>query len=340
MSVKWMARVGFGVVAATATLAHLVAVGAEDQKNGVSRGDAQMGVNIPTWTLGGKQFWTDELIHGSWRIQRNVLSNHYRLLDPNNIRRGWGSWKACLARWKRVKREEEIGSLDGSVVILLHGLGRSRSSMKSMAQYLETHGAFTVLNFSYASTRCSLDEDAESLARVVRHLENVERISFVAHSMGNLVVRHLLDNQLAPSRDEKLDQRLGRIVMLAPPNNGAALAKRFQNNPLFQLIFGKGGRQFTKDWTAVRKRLVTPPCQFGIIAGNANGGQMQNPLLKGNDDLIVTVEETRLPGARDFVVVPKGHTFIMDDETVQEYTLCFLEHGYFISEKRRQPIRE
>ncbi|MGM0485982.1 MAG: esterase/lipase family protein [Planctomycetota bacterium] len=295
---------------------------------------------IPFWTLGGKQYWTDEWIHGSWRIQRNVLSDHYRLLDPGNIRRAWGSWNACMARWKALKQEGDIEDLQGNVVILLHGLGRSRASMKRMARFLRSHGDFTVLNFSYASTRSTLAEDAESLARVLSHLEDVERINFVAHSMGNLVVRHLLGDQLAASHGQGMDPRLARVVMLAPPNHGAALAKRFQNNPLFKLVFGKGGRQFTRDWVELQERLATPYCQFGIIAGGTDDGEGGNPLLDGNNDLIVTVEETRLAGARDFVVVPKGHTFIMDDDAVQEYTLRFLKHGHFISEDRRRPIEK
>ena len=59
--------------------------------------------NLLARTLGGKQFWTDELVHGSWRIQRNVLSDHYRLLDPNNTRRAWGSWEHCHREWQALR---------------------------------------------------------------------------------------------------------------------------------------------------------------------------------------------------------------------------------------------
>ena len=62
----------------------------------------------PNWkfgTLGGKQFWTDELIHGGWRIQRNVLSGHFRLLDADNQRRAWGSWEGCHEQWRDLAQE-------------------------------------------------------------------------------------------------------------------------------------------------------------------------------------------------------------------------------------------
>lgn len=210
--------------------------------------------------------------------------------------------------------------------------------MEELAEFLATQLDCSVLNFSYASTRSTVAADAASLAQVIRHLENVEEVSFVAHSMGNLVVRHFLADQRNADRDARLQPRLGRIVMLAPPNNGAALAERFQNNVVFQWVFGTGGETFTQQWNALQEHLLTPPCQFGIIAGGAEDGEGSNPLLEGNDDMVVTVEETRLPGAHDFVVVPTAHTFIMDNATVQEYTLRFLRYGYFITEDRRQPL--
>ena len=295
----------------------------------------------PNWkfgTLGGKQFWSDELIHGGWRIQRNVLSGHFRLLDADNQRRAWGSWEGCHEQWESLRKSVNVPPLRPKVVILVHGLNRSRSSLSGLAEYLNKHSTLEVLNFGYASTRVPLKDDAKSLALVISRLEGVKEISFVAHSMGNLVVRHFLHDQLVAARGLGNDPRIQRFVMLAPPNNGAALAGRFQYDPTFRILFGTGGQQFTTQWEELRKHLAVPPCPFGIIAGGAEDGSERSPLLEGNDDLVVTVEETRLPGAADFVILPVIHSFIMDDPRVQEYTLRFLEKGYFVSEGARQPI--
>lgn len=310
---------------------------AADDPDGAPREDSTMSLNIRMPTFGGKQFWTDELIHGGWRIQRNAYSGHYRLLDPDNHRVTWGSWDHCQQQWNQLKREKNIPPLRPRVVIVLHGLGRSRSSMENLAEHLERNGPFSALNMSYASTRVPIAEDAESLGRVIDHLEGVDEIHFVAHSMGNLVIRHWMHNQLE-SREKRVDPRVGRFVMLAPPNQGASLAERFQSNPLFKLVLGTGGQLFTKDWERLQHRLATPPGAFGIIAGGGGTEDGISPLLEGDDDLVVTVEETRLPGAADFLVVPAMHTFIMDDPGVQDYTLRFLLHGYFVSRERRQPI--
>ena len=52
-------------------------------------------INFPTVTGGGKQFWSDELVFHRWRIQLNVISGHYRLLDENDYRHAWGTFDQC-----------------------------------------------------------------------------------------------------------------------------------------------------------------------------------------------------------------------------------------------------
>ena len=95
-------------------------------------------------------------MHRAWRIQKNVVSGHYRLLDAENTRRAWGTWEACHSHWLELKKTENVPPLKPRVVLALHGLGRSRASMKTMANYLAEHGDFDVLSVSYASTRMPL----------------------------------------------------------------------------------------------------------------------------------------------------------------------------------------
>src|SRR5690349_18171564 len=79
-------------------------------------------VNLPLPTLGGEQFWSDELVYQGWRIQQNVLTQHYRLLDPLDIRRAWGTDAQCRAAFEEWKRRDNIQPPAGQAVITLHGL--------------------------------------------------------------------------------------------------------------------------------------------------------------------------------------------------------------------------
>ena len=294
--------------------------------------------NIKTWTGGGKQFWTDELLFHDWRIQQNAVTKHYRLLDGKDVRHAWGTFEHCNAKLEKIKREKELPPMTGKVVIAIHGLGRTRQSLSKLGDYVRKESDYTLIYMSYASTRFELASHAHSLAKVIEHLDGVEEINFVAHSLGNLVIRHYLADQTNEAEGKTPDPRIRRIVMLAPPNNGARIAEQLSKVPFFGLIYAKSAKQLAADWKKLEEHLATPQSEFGIIAGGKLRESGRNPLLDGDDDLVVTVDETRLAGARDFVVAPVMHTFIMNDPAVQEYTLRFLREGHFVSEKDRKPV--
>lgn len=341
-------QAGLTVLAATLTLvagapaAQLAQTSPHPPSSPMSPEDASAGgrppFNVPLPTLGGKQLWGDELHFHDWRIQRNAFTGHYRLLDGADLRHAWGSFEQCRQRLEEIKQQLGLPPMEGQAVLVLHGLFRTRSAMKSLADYLEREGGYHVFRISYPSTRGDIDVHAEALAKVIENLEGIEEIHLVAHSLGNLVVRRYLATHTDPAAGKKPDPRIRRMVMLAPPNNGAEMAKIANRTGLFQLTAGVGGSHFVRDWEEFQKRLAIPAFEFGILAGGAGSEKGRNPLLAGDDDLIVTVEETRLPGARDFLVLPVLHTWMMNNPRVQECTLRFLQHGYFVSEEERDPI--
>jgi pimeloyl-ACP methyl ester carboxylesterase len=299
---------------------------------------AQAKASAGAWTLGGVQFWSDELVYFGWRIQRNAVSGHYRLLDDKDRRHASGSFEECRAKLEAIRRERRLAPMKGPAVVTLHGLFRSRDVMEGLGKYLQEEGDLTWINVSYASTRRTLDEHAQSLARVLENLEGVTEIHLVCHSLGNLVVRRYVGEALSPNPQWKPDERIRRMVMLAPPNNGARMAEYFKSNKIFSMVLGPSGKQIAAQWSDVEQRLAIPPFEFGIIAGSKKVGNYDNPLLDGEDDLVVKVEETRLKGACDFLTVPLAHGEIMDDPEVQKCVLRFLKEGCFLSADKRMPI--
>jgi len=304
---------------------------------------AQTGSLVQTTlnSLGSEQIWSDQFVYGKWRIQRNELTGHCRLVDPNNVRRASGDGEQCRAAFATIKRTERVPPLAGKAVVTLHGLGRTRDHMTALGQHLESAGDYTWINVSYASTRCSLDEHAASLASVVEGLNGCDEIHFVCHSLGNLVVRRYLGEANQPEPRWKPDPRIGRMVMIGPPNNGAQLARVAANllndNQYVRMIIGPSAWQLARQWDDAQKSLATPDFEFGVIAGGF-GDCGLNPFLNGDDDLVVTVAETRLPCAADFRVVQCRHGGMLHDRLVHEYVLRFLQHGYFTAYSERQPI--
>ena len=124
--------------------------------------------------------------------------------------------------------------------------------------------------------------------------------------------------------------------MLSPPNQGSQLAKMLKRNPIFTIFTGASGKQIA-ELGDTQGEFAIPTFEFAIITGGDGEGGY-NPALPGDDDMVVSVEETKLAGAVDFLVVPSMHTFIMNHEDVLKATVTFLKNGYLISQDRRQPI--
>ena len=307
----------------------------EDPEPPPSRGD-WVSAGLPTW--GGKQFWTDHFVCDQGRIQQNVLTKHYRLLDSRDRHQASGSLERCRTALDQLRSEQQPAEQKSQVVITLHGLGRTRQSMEGIGQYLADQGGWGWINMGYASTRDNLAAHAAALHDVVGGLQGVEQVNFVAHSLGNLVVRHYLADRAQRTELPDGYPSVGRIVMLAPPNQGSALARQLKDQSLFRLLLGAGGRQLTSGWAELEQKLAIPSGQYGIIAASVGRATAGNPVLEGRDDLVVSVEETRLAGAHDFLEVQATHTFLMNSPAARQATLRFLQHGYFVSDEQRQPI--
>lgn len=269
-------------------------------------------------TLGGRQFWGDVQFYDNFRIQQNVLTGHYRLLDRDDYRHASGSLETCRAKLDTIRVQHKLPAMKGKAVIVIHGIVRSSKSFGKMRKRLESEG-YRVFGFDYPSTRVGIPQSAEFLQKAVRSLEGIEEIDFVVHSMGGLIVRAYL------AREQ--DPRIRRMVMLGVPNNGARLADKLKKNPLYKLIYGPAGQQMVSDKDGFTRKLPIPRFDFAIIAGARGTLNGYNPLVPGDDDGTVSVSSARLPGAADFMTVKCLHSFLMSDADAIDATVRFLKSG-------------
>ncbi|MBN1477041.1 alpha/beta fold hydrolase [Candidatus Sumerlaeota bacterium] len=276
--------------------------------------------NIPLPTLGGMQFWADEIVHCGWRIQRNVFTGHHRLLDPRDRRQAWGTLEQCDVVMRRLHEEAEIEPQSDRVVILVHGILSWRGVWGSMIEALR-RGGYEPVAINYPSTRAGIEDHVEQLARVIANLADHEELHFVTHSMGGLIVRRLLADF------PEISEETGRVVMIATPNNGAVTADLVRDLFAFHLVFGPAGRQLVTGINSFVHGLPVPDCEFAVIAGSGGKSRGINPLLSGDNDGVVEAESARLEGMSDFLLVPHGHNTIMRATEVVEATVRFLRTG-------------
>ena len=295
-------------------------------------------------TMGGRLVWTDEVIFDDWRIQRNPTIGHYRLLNPDNQRMTFGSFENCMAKFNEIKAQDKLPPMPKDVVIVLHGLGAYRNFMEGLCEHLTASG-FHVVNMGYGSTIDPIDRVAESLDSVVRHLDGTQNVSFVAHSMGNIIVRRYLYNleRLAPEMRPQVTFQ--RMVMISPPNHGAEIADNLADRKLLnsaaQMAMGDAYDQLapSRGWPELEKKLaVKPPFEFGIIAGGTGDDAGYLPNIPGDDDSLLSVETMKLAGANDFIQTKGLHQFMPNYKEVRDAVTSFLKNGYFVSPEARQPL--
>jgi len=302
--------------------------------------------NLELPTLGGMQFWTDHRWWHGYRVQYNHGLDHWRLIDPGAIRKGWGTKEAMLELLEQIKSKQggdaqskvKVHDDPKEVYVLLHGLMRTASSMKPIEQELvrcfgesqpsdadsfETE-SIAIVRYQYASTRASIASHAEAFRELVENLPGKPRIRIAGHSLGNIVTRLAIAQWKEQGDPQGVLGRIDRVVMMGPPNQGSSFAKRLSQLGLFEMITGKSGMQLGPQWDGLNTNLGIPPCPFMVLAGDLTGTTIQNPLLDGPNDAVVTVQEAKLEGMTELKIFPVLHSFLMQDQRCVEAAVEFM----------------
>lgn len=230
----------------------------------------------------------------------------------NESRSGWEEEMLAMKSVDTKKRPTiESTTRTKEFVILVHGLASHQLFLKWIGRHLRRVG-YATRYWSYPSIFHSIDYHGSKFADEVRRYqvaEEIERIHFVTHSMGGIVTRCALN---------RLDrEKLGRWVMLAPPNRGSHVARKLAPT------LGRVCKTLTE--------LSDSEDSFVNSLGDPT--DIELGIITAARDRVVRREYTHLETAKSNLVVPAGHTTMLFRNQVLKAIESFLKSGDFTSER-------
>ena len=203
-------------------------------------------------------------------------------------------------------------------VVVVHGLWMP--GMETLLLQRRLHDAgFSPRLFRYRSVSDNLDANAAALARFVDRTPGGP-VHVVGHSLGGVIAVHMYQT--------RRPARAGRVVCLGSPLRGTRTGRSLARFPFGARITGRSIRDLLErgrvaPWAGER--------DLGVIAGDLpiGLGLLLGALPRPHDG-VVTVEETRLEGATDHLVVPLSHTALLFSRAVARQVQHFLRDGRFV----------
>ena len=201
-------------------------------------------------------------------------------------------------------------------VILVHGIWMNGAEMWRLRQRLKQAG-YECYQFKYHCLKKTPEENAESLYEFTQVID-APVIHYVCHSLGGIVLLHLFDKHIIKQQ--------GRIVLLGSPVNGSEVARRLYKTRFTRWSLGK-----SVDHGLLGDRPVwIKPRDLGVIAGTLPiGVGLVVGGLESPHDGTVSVEETYLGGATDFMNYPASHFGLLYSLEVAIQIVTFLRAGKF-----------
>ncbi|MGE5625672.1 MAG: esterase/lipase family protein [Bacillota bacterium] len=201
-------------------------------------------------------------------------------------------------------------------VVFIHGLYMVGLELALLRRRLSRAG-YGTRQFVYRSLSRGLDENAARLKNYLGTLET-ERLHLVAHSLGGLVVLRMFQ--------QGVDLPPGRVVFLGSPVRGSRSAMYLTEMGLGWAV----GRAGPGALAQIHEPVWTEPRELGVIAGTHEFRfNFLLPKLASPHDGVVSAEETRITGAKDFATLHSNHTGMLFRRELAEQVAAFLREGRF-----------
>lgn len=272
------------------------------------------------FTFGGIFFWEDIFFYQKWRIQRNCVTGHYRLLDSWDIRRASGTFETCQKAFASYISIYELKKQPQNMIILLHGYLDSKNIFRRLwRKLMMTNSTIAAINFPtlFRSTLAS----AHQLVFFLNHMEDIQEVSFVTKGIGNMILQKALD--FPPEMQTfKNDVKIGRIVQINPVTEPSLLCEFLAKFRLLRYCLGPTLTDMTEHGIKNLPKLPNESLFLRIFSESKTYKFLLNIL----NFFHFPIEESNYKGKNTIYIT--GNTFrTLNNEEILIKTVKFLKSG-------------
>jgi pimeloyl-ACP methyl ester carboxylesterase len=207
-----------------------------------------------------------------------------------------------------------------TAVVYVHGLWMTGLEGAFLRRRLAKELNAATPMFAYRSISGGIATNARSLAKRLSRLRT-DTLHPVGHSLGGLVICKMFEEFGEASLPP------GRVVLLGSPLAGSRAAHNLADWKIGRLIMGRSVRE---ELLVPRDRHWVHNRELGVIAGTLSVGlgRIVNT-HEGPSDGTIYVDETRILGMKQHLVMHVSHTGLPFSAAVAAQTAVFLRHGHF-----------
>jgi pimeloyl-ACP methyl ester carboxylesterase len=206
-----------------------------------------------------------------------------------------------------------------TAVVFVHGLFLNGAEFTLLRRRLSASHGFQSHRFSYPTVSGSINSALSQLNQFVSRID-AERIHFVGHSLGGLVLSRYFERERF--------ERPGRVVLLGSPVVGSSSARAIARHAWLKRVLGPLVAEELLDPSA--SRCWACERELGLIAGTTPMGLGRFFARFDEDcDGTVAVSETKLPGHTAHLTMPVSHMGMLASADVARQVGEFLDQGRF-----------
>lgn len=217
----------------------------------------------------------------------------------------------------------QVNAQEGSLVAL-HGMLTNSRSLHSIKKAFSC-SPLDIYLWDYQSRRSTFEDHASCLVSFLQQVACSKPgcpIHFITHSSGALVLRAALNMPGCP-----MEAKIGKAVLLAPPNKGSSLARRFRDVSMARLALGNrsGWELMNYEECNIQQCLGTFPLSMEILV--IAGTKGRKLLFCESNDGVITVDETALETPFYWETFHVNHSELLTSRCVlcaaNRFILCY-----------------